>query len=299
MRLAAFILRDTESILGEWEAFASTLFPAAASMTPLALRDHAKQILEAVAKDLSTPQTKQAQADKSLGRALKLMEAPETAAQTHAVARRQQRQRRAPATRPAREPRVELRLLSRPHGRRQGHQGLQRDRRVHARVPDDRGAASHHRGRGGVGVEGVDGAARRARARALRQRARVRLLGGARLAQAVEGRAVIHRTGQSVGERVRRVVPRAAARRAAVARGVRHVAGGAGDAGGVAAGVQSGSSARRVGLPGPRGLRGRVSPDETNPTRATSAARPCGPCAAGGRSRAWSSPTRCRTTRRP
>jgi signal transduction histidine kinase len=87
MRLAAFILRDTESILGEWEAFASTLFPAAASMTPLALRDHAKQILEAVAKDLSTPQTKQAQADKSLGRALKLMEAPETAAQTHAVLR--------------------------------------------------------------------------------------------------------------------------------------------------------------------------------------------------------------------
>ena len=56
-------------------------------MTPLALRDHAKQILEAVAKDLSTSQTKQAQADKSLGRAPKLMEAPETAAQTHAVLR--------------------------------------------------------------------------------------------------------------------------------------------------------------------------------------------------------------------
>jgi hypothetical protein len=87
MRLADFILRDMESILVEWEWFASTLFPAAASMTPLALRDHAKQILEAVAKDLSTSQTKQAQADKSLGRAPKLMEAPETAAQTHAVLR--------------------------------------------------------------------------------------------------------------------------------------------------------------------------------------------------------------------
>ena len=87
MRLADFILRDMESILVEWEAFAATLFPAAASMTPLALRDHAKQILEAVAKDLSTSQTKQAQADKSLGRAPKLMEAPETAAQTHAVLR--------------------------------------------------------------------------------------------------------------------------------------------------------------------------------------------------------------------
>ena len=87
MRLADFILRDMESILVEWEAFAATLFPAAASMTPLALRDDAKQILEAVAKDLSTSQTKQAQIDKSLGRAPKVMDAPETAAQTHAILR--------------------------------------------------------------------------------------------------------------------------------------------------------------------------------------------------------------------
>ena len=67
MRLADFILRDMESILVEWEAFAATLFPAATNMTSLALRDDAKRILEAVATDLSTPQTKQAQADKSLG----------------------------------------------------------------------------------------------------------------------------------------------------------------------------------------------------------------------------------------
>ena len=69
------------------EAFAATLFPAAASMTPMALRDHARQILEAVATDLSTFQTKQAQTDKSLGRAPKLLDAPETAAQTHAIMR--------------------------------------------------------------------------------------------------------------------------------------------------------------------------------------------------------------------
>ena len=87
MRLADFILRHMERILVEWEAFAATLFPAAASMTPRALRDHAKQILEAVATDLSTFQTKQAQTDKSLGRAPKLLDAPETAAQTHAVLR--------------------------------------------------------------------------------------------------------------------------------------------------------------------------------------------------------------------
>ena len=57
MRLAQFILRDMESIVVEWEAFAATLLPAAAaaSMNPLALRDHAKQILGAVAIDLSTP----------------------------------------------------------------------------------------------------------------------------------------------------------------------------------------------------------------------------------------------------
>jgi signal transduction histidine kinase len=87
VHLADFILRDMESIIVEWEAFAGTLFPAAASMTPLALRDEAREILEAVAKDLSTPQTKRAQIDKSGGRAPKLMDAPETAAQTHAILR--------------------------------------------------------------------------------------------------------------------------------------------------------------------------------------------------------------------
>jgi signal transduction histidine kinase len=89
MRLADFILRKMETILGEWEEFAATLLPAAADMTSLALRDHAKEILEAVAKDLSTAQTKEAQAEKSKGRALKLRGAPQTAAQTHAVMRAQ------------------------------------------------------------------------------------------------------------------------------------------------------------------------------------------------------------------
>jgi signal transduction histidine kinase len=76
-----------EAILVQWELFASTLYPAAANMTPRALRDHAQQILEAVVADLSTPQTRQAQADKSKGRAPKLVGAPETAAETHAVLR--------------------------------------------------------------------------------------------------------------------------------------------------------------------------------------------------------------------
>ncbi|MFN2533383.1 MAG: sensor histidine kinase, partial [Pyrinomonadaceae bacterium] len=58
-------------------------------MTSLALRDHAQQILEAVAKDLSTPQTRKAQSEKAKGRAPKLWGAPETAAETHAVLRAQ------------------------------------------------------------------------------------------------------------------------------------------------------------------------------------------------------------------
>src|SRR5512135_1519255 len=87
MRLADFILSNLEPLLAEWEAFAVTQLPAARTMTPLALRDHARQILEAIAKDLSTPQTQEAQADKSKGRAPQLRGAPETAAQTHAILR--------------------------------------------------------------------------------------------------------------------------------------------------------------------------------------------------------------------
>ncbi len=87
MRLADFIRHNSETILAEWEAFAATLLPAASGMTSLALRDHAKPILEAVAKDLSMPQTKEAQSEKSKGRATKLLGAPETAAETHAVLR--------------------------------------------------------------------------------------------------------------------------------------------------------------------------------------------------------------------
>jgi hypothetical protein len=87
MRLAEFILHDMETILAEWEAFAATLLPGASGMTSLALRDHAQPILEAVARDLATPQTRDEQAEKSKGRAPTVPGAPETAAQTHAVLR--------------------------------------------------------------------------------------------------------------------------------------------------------------------------------------------------------------------
>lgn len=67
MRLAEFIADNIEVILAEWEVFAASLQPEA-NMTSLALRDHAPQILEAVVKDITTAQTREAQAEKSKGR---------------------------------------------------------------------------------------------------------------------------------------------------------------------------------------------------------------------------------------
>jgi signal transduction histidine kinase len=85
MRLADFIVSDMQAILAQWEEFAGSRGPSADAMTPLELRDHAEQILLAVAKDLSTPQTPAAQEVKSMG--LALPPALETAAQTHGVLR--------------------------------------------------------------------------------------------------------------------------------------------------------------------------------------------------------------------
>lgn len=87
MRLADFILHDIDQIVVEWEIFAATQLPAAADMPSLALRDHAKEILEAVAADLKTTQTRAAQQAKSKGLAPIISGASETAAQTHAVLR--------------------------------------------------------------------------------------------------------------------------------------------------------------------------------------------------------------------
>jgi signal transduction histidine kinase len=87
VRLADFIRRDMNRILAAWEAFAATRLPAAASMASLELRDHAQQILEAIAADLSAPQSREAQVAKSMGLAPAPFPARETAAQIHAVLR--------------------------------------------------------------------------------------------------------------------------------------------------------------------------------------------------------------------
>lgn len=67
MNLATFITTNMDGILKEWESFARTLLPSAATMDTLALRDHAKQILEEIARDIVLPQTAGEQRSKSKG----------------------------------------------------------------------------------------------------------------------------------------------------------------------------------------------------------------------------------------
>jgi signal transduction histidine kinase len=66
MRLRTFILEHIAEILREWDAFARTLDTPGA-MTELALRDHARPILEAIALDMSVDETPREQFDKSRG----------------------------------------------------------------------------------------------------------------------------------------------------------------------------------------------------------------------------------------
>lgn len=87
MKLSKFIIENMEAILTEWESFAKTILPAAETMDSLALRDHAKQILEAVAKDIETSQTAQEQSDKSKDLAPPVLAGKETAATTHGALR--------------------------------------------------------------------------------------------------------------------------------------------------------------------------------------------------------------------
>lgn len=67
MRLAQFIHANLGVIVGEWETFAQTLLPAAGTMSNLEMRDHARDILEAIVRDLSCYQSSEDQADKSMG----------------------------------------------------------------------------------------------------------------------------------------------------------------------------------------------------------------------------------------
>jgi signal transduction histidine kinase len=69
MKLYRFINEHLEEILTEWVAFARTLEPARDEMSTLALRDHAKGMLQAIALDIETSQNPHQQYQKSRGNA--------------------------------------------------------------------------------------------------------------------------------------------------------------------------------------------------------------------------------------
>jgi signal transduction histidine kinase len=66
MNLSQFIPENLESILAEWEKFARTV-PSATAMDAGALRDHAKEILLAIARDMDVEQSDEEQSIKSKG----------------------------------------------------------------------------------------------------------------------------------------------------------------------------------------------------------------------------------------
>jgi signal transduction histidine kinase len=89
MGLPEFIHLQMEAILSEWDKFAAEQLPAARGMNAAALRDHAEELLRAVAKDIRAPQTSEQQSQKSKGQAVRMEGAPQTAAEIHAFLRAQ------------------------------------------------------------------------------------------------------------------------------------------------------------------------------------------------------------------
>src|ERR1700730_3650885 len=85
MSLATFIRTNTPQVTQEWEAFAQTLVPAANNMSPLALRNHIKDILAFIADDIESSQTNSEQITKSHGEKPPTTE--HSAATTHAALR--------------------------------------------------------------------------------------------------------------------------------------------------------------------------------------------------------------------
>ena len=80
--VTSFIIEHMDEIVAEWESFARTLSPASATMDSAALRDHVKQMLQAIAKDIETHQTGAEQEEKSKGDA-PVLDSADTAAEIH------------------------------------------------------------------------------------------------------------------------------------------------------------------------------------------------------------------------
>ncbi|MFN2548984.1 MAG: ATP-binding protein [Myxococcales bacterium] len=85
MKLSDFIRTHHGPIVKEWEQFAATLLPAAGGMNTPALRDHVKEILDAIVADLELPQDALEQTEKSQGHGEK--HRMETVGKMHAALR--------------------------------------------------------------------------------------------------------------------------------------------------------------------------------------------------------------------
>ena len=83
MRLSEFIVQNADRIVDEWEQFAETITPAAESMDSVALRDHAKAILLAAARDMNTAQTASEQQAKAEGEGPEKTPSLDVAAASH------------------------------------------------------------------------------------------------------------------------------------------------------------------------------------------------------------------------
>lgn len=88
MKLSRFIINHLEDILTEWEAFARAIQPTSGNMSDEELRDHGKQILEQIAKEIDSPQSAKDQEKKSKGLAADAHDT-DTAAGIHGTLRQE------------------------------------------------------------------------------------------------------------------------------------------------------------------------------------------------------------------
>ncbi len=87
MGLAIFIRENGEEIIEAWEAFAHDYIPVASGLDQTALRDHIRELLKFVVRDMCTPQTKSEQRQKARGEGEKAGGENDSAAETHAEMR--------------------------------------------------------------------------------------------------------------------------------------------------------------------------------------------------------------------
>ncbi len=89
MSLPTHIRDNLEAVLRDWQAYAVSLAPHSTQLPSLAPRDHAAQILCAIADDVETLQSTEDAVEKSSGHRLFVSRATETAAQIHGAMRQQ------------------------------------------------------------------------------------------------------------------------------------------------------------------------------------------------------------------